>query len=242
MRNSMENYSDILVDLTLIRHGEVQANVEKRYISSTDMELTDNGIECLNNMYRSQHYNMPDYLFCSPMLRCRQTCDILFPDKEYQIIDELRETDFGQFEMKNYNELKDNKYYQSWIDSNGTLPFPQGEDRNAFIRRCMCGLDKIMSIIAVAENKELYDKTVPDTDKKIPYKRFFYKNISGTNNKYMNCTNMKTISAVAIVHGGNIMAIMSQLNNDEYYNYQCKNGEGYQCRLLLSIPLHILQN
>ena len=44
---------------------------------------------------------------------------------------------------------------------------------------------------------------------------------------------LKMISITAVVHGGTIMAILSSLNKDEYYNYQCKNAEGYICRFII---------
>ncbi len=61
--------------------------------------------------------------------------------------------DFGQFEGKNYEELKDNPDYQKWIDSNGTLPFPGGEPREQFIRRSMEGFDWMMSDILIKSEK-----------------------------------------------------------------------------------------
>ncbi len=50
------NYNNILVDLTLIRHGQVQANIEKRYIGSTDMSLTVNGMKSLEKLNKSVLY------------------------------------------------------------------------------------------------------------------------------------------------------------------------------------------
>ena len=35
-------------------------------------------------------------LFVSPMLRCRQTAELLFPGQEQVVIDKLREMDFGR--------------------------------------------------------------------------------------------------------------------------------------------------
>ena len=52
------------------------------------------------------------------------------------IISDLRECDFGDFENKNYRELSGNPDYQRWIDSGGTLPFPNGEDTREFRNRC----------------------------------------------------------------------------------------------------------
>jgi alpha-ribazole phosphatase len=40
-----------------------------------------------------------------------------------------------------------------------------------------------------------------------------------------------------VFHGGTIMAIMSFLQHaqeKDYYKYQCRNGEGYVCHLVIS--------
>jgi alpha-ribazole phosphatase len=220
------NYNNILVDLTLIRHGQVQANIEKRYIGSTDMSLTMNGMKSLEKLNKAQIYKTPDYLFCSPMSRCKMTCDILFPDKVYTVIDEFHEMDFGSFEMKNYQELKDNAYYQRWIDSNGTIAFPEGESRQEFVLRCMSGFDKMLSktcCCVESDSIRLINSPLKITiDNK-------------NDNVYIKNNNqvLKMISITAVVHGGTIMAILSSLNKDEYYNYQCKNAEGYICRFII---------
>ena len=220
------NYNNILVDLTLIRHGQVQANIEKRYIGSTDMSLTVNGMKSLEKLNKAQIYKTPDYLFCSPMSRCKMTCDILFPDKVYTVIDEFHEMDFGSFEMKNYQELKDNAYYQRWIDSNGTIAFPEGESRQEFVLRCMSGFDKMLSktcCCVESDSIRLINSPLKITiDNK-------------NDNVYIKNNNqvLKMISITAGVPGGTIMAILSSLNKDEYYNYQCKNAEGYICRFII---------
>lgn len=220
------NYNNILVDLTLIRHGQVQANIEKRYIGSTDMSLTVNGMKSLEKLNKAQIYKTPDYLFCSPMSRCKMTCDILFPDKIYTVIDEFHEMNFGSFEMKNYQELKDNAYYQRWIDSNGTIAFPEGESRQEFVLRCMSGFDKMLSktcCCVESDSIRLINSPLKITiDNKND--NVYIKN----NNQFL-----KMISITAVVHGGTIMAILSSLNKDEYYNYQCKNAEGYICRFII---------
>lgn len=78
--------------------------------------------------------------------------DPLYPDsrnpfsgKKLNIIDELAECDFGEFENKNYQELDGNEHYQSWIDSGGLLPFPGGESREEFKRRNVTGFQKAVN-------------------------------------------------------------------------------------------------
>jgi Fructose-2,6-bisphosphatase len=42
-------------------------------------------------------------------------------------------------------------------------------------------------------------------------------------------------SAAAVVHGGTVMALLSAFCGGDYFDYQCKNGEGYLCRLSFSV-------
>lgn len=118
--------------IDLIRHGMTAGNIEKRYIGVTDEPLCTEGISAL----KGRTYPECGVLICSPMKRCIQTAQILFPNAAPQVFPGLRECDFGDFEEKNYRDLCDNMQYQLWIDSGGTLPFPNGEDPGNFRRRC----------------------------------------------------------------------------------------------------------
>ena len=121
-----------MLKLILIRHGETQGNKLKRYIGKrTDEPLCPEA----GNMLAQLAYPEVQAVYASPMIRCTQTAGILFPGKKLNIIDELAECDFGEFENKNYQELAGNANYQKWIDSNGMLPFPGGESREAFQAR-----------------------------------------------------------------------------------------------------------
>ena len=52
--------------------------------------------------------------------------------------------DFGAFEGKSYMDLREDERYQRWIDSGGTLPFPEGESREDFCLRCERGLQRMI--------------------------------------------------------------------------------------------------
>ena len=108
--------------LLFLRHGLTQGNLEKRYIGTTDEPLCAAGIEALKQL------TVPPcgQLFVSPLLRCRQSAELLFPGKAFAVADDLRECDFGRFEGKHYRELAADAAYQAWVDSGGTLPFPDG--------------------------------------------------------------------------------------------------------------------
>ncbi len=42
------------------------------------------------------------------------------------------------------------------------------------------------------------------------------------------------LTVAAVIHGGTIMSILSAYGKDNYFDYQCKNAEGYECRMTLS--------
>lgn len=127
-----------MLRIWLIRHGMTEGNKHARYIGVTDEPLCAEGKQLLQKM----SYPVPQVIFASPLLRCRETSALLFPGMVAEILDELAECDFGIFENKNYKELAGNAEYQAWIDSNGILPFPGGESREAFKKRSAAGFQK----------------------------------------------------------------------------------------------------
>lgn len=154
MRDRAENQ----ITLVLIRHGATKANMEHRYLGKTDEVLSKEGEMQLFEYKKMSFFPNIDYLFSSPMKRCVQTAEILFPELKPVEIEEWKEMDFGVFEGKNYLELQGDKRYQEWIDSNGTLPFPEGESREEFISRCDKGFRSM--IWKLKPTKEEEHKTV----------------------------------------------------------------------------------
>lgn len=118
----------------------------------------------------------------SPLKRCIQTAEYIYPNVDIEICDKLKECDFGDFENKSYEDLKDNPDYQKWLDSNGELPFPNGETHEDFKNRC----------------KEGFFESLTERD------------------------------TAFVIHGGSIMAIMQKLFGGNFYDYQVKNGCGYE--------------
>lgn len=126
----------------LIRHGSTAGNLEKRYVGTTDEPLTPEAVCELEKMRENRRKHRKDLengslmVFSSPLRRCLLTAQLLFPHIEPHIEEELRECSFGEFEYKNYKELSGDVRYQAWIDSGGELPFPGGESRAQFAKRC----------------------------------------------------------------------------------------------------------
>lgn len=122
-----------------IRHGRTEANEKKLYCGSTDLPLSEKGIRELSKI----SYKVPQnpIFVTSGMKRTDQTLQILFGDVPYLIDRRFREVDFGLFEMKTYDELKDREDYQQWLigDNDKNIP-PNGESGEQMLQRILAGL------------------------------------------------------------------------------------------------------
>lgn len=115
--------------------------MERRYIGCrTDEPLCTHGIE----MLKLKKYPPVRRIFASPMKRCIETAQLIYPGMPMELIDDFRECDFGDFENKNYAELNGQANYQAWIDSGGELPFPDGESRAEFALRCVRAFEALL--------------------------------------------------------------------------------------------------
>lgn len=129
------------MEVILIRHYPTPGNRKRQYIGRTDEAIDESGITNLP-VFQAER------VIASPMRRCIQTAALLFPDQEISEAEELRECDFGLFEGKTYEQLKEEPVYVEWLESGGMIPFPEGEDPAAFRRRCADGVrDAIRSLM-----------------------------------------------------------------------------------------------
>lgn len=132
----MRDWSAVKVKLSFIRHGATTSNELRKYLGRADEDLSEKGIAKLGELKLAGIYPEVELVAASPMNRCLQTAEIIYDVTRPLVIDVWREIDFGRFEGKDYQELTGDPEYQKWIDSQGMLPFPDGESREDFIRRC----------------------------------------------------------------------------------------------------------
>ena len=126
------------MELILIRHATTQGNLERRFIGTTDLPILPEGAD----LARSVAPSLPtvDHIYISPLIRCRQTAELLWPHVPMTVVPELRETDFGPFEGKNHEELKDDPLYQAWISAPDPARIPVGESAEQVVARAGTGL------------------------------------------------------------------------------------------------------
>lgn len=104
--------------LHLIRHAPTPGNLSKKYIGWTDEAVLP---------FEAAADPAKKIVWGSDLLRCRQTASVLFPNADYQGDPDFRECNFGEWEMKTYDELKNEPHYRDWIDDPYLVTPPGGE-------------------------------------------------------------------------------------------------------------------
>lgn len=113
--------------LSLIRHGRTDANDQGIYIGRTDYPLSEKGIAELYNKMDEFVYPSVAKVYSSPLRRCTETAEILFPEKDIQCIDELIEMNLGQFDGKSADELINLPEFKEWLKGGAECAPPEGE-------------------------------------------------------------------------------------------------------------------
>lgn len=128
----------------LIRNGLTAANLDGRYCGVTDESLCKEGIAGLIDLKENYGYPLADYVFTSPLKRCRETAEFLYPNFPVAVTAALRECDFGEFEGKTADELAGDPAYKLWLQGDSDACPPGGESNRGFANRVCSGFMKIV--------------------------------------------------------------------------------------------------
>ena len=131
----------------LIRHGKTEANEKNLYYGKTDLPLSDAGITELEDLKRFCRYPSRDNcdFYTSSLKRTAQTLEILYPSADYSVEPLLDEMNFGVFEMRHYDELKNDADFQTWITGDNMKNVcPGGESYEIHEKRSVEGFFEIL--------------------------------------------------------------------------------------------------
>ena len=147
----MKNYK-----LHLIRHGLTEGNLKGLYVGSgTDLPLCPEGAEHLEDLAARFSYPEVDTVFTSPLKRCTETVQILFPKAKHILeIRDLREAHFGEFEGRDVKELVHDEHYEQWITPGSGYTPEGGESNGDFNARCEQTLLRMFEYMIKAEITE----------------------------------------------------------------------------------------
>ncbi|MCM3116878.1 histidine phosphatase family protein [Neobacillus sp. MER 74] len=127
---------DDRVVIALFRHGVTEENKRKAYLGWNDSPLSPE----TKDRVSSKNY---EHYYSSDLQRCVKTGERLFSNASIKLIKELREMNFGQWEGKTYEELKENVHYRNWLKAPNLHIPPKGESYQEFTQRVDSGWTKI---------------------------------------------------------------------------------------------------
>jgi alpha-ribazole phosphatase len=134
---SISGFSDWEADgmrLILVRHGETNENAAKRYLGHYDAELNQKGqqqVMSLSETLKRTETQPITAIFSSDLVRAVESAQVI--GNEFQLrpipIFALRELDFGDFDSKTYEEIrqKDSERLEKWILDPYMIAPPNGE-------------------------------------------------------------------------------------------------------------------
>lgn len=130
--------------ISVIRHGLTEANEKGVYIGKTDLPLSAKGAADIAAKMDEFVYPTVHRVYTSPLLRCRETADIIFPETEIVPVDDFRELDLGEFDGKSVDELIDRDDYKAWLKGGKDCRPPKGESLEEMTARTYVGLHNII--------------------------------------------------------------------------------------------------
>ena len=131
--------------LHILRHGLTQGNLDGLYVGHTDLPLCDEGRAQLLQMKEDCRYPASAFVFSSPLKRCLQTAEILFPGVRPMVIDALTEYDFGEYDGRSAEELHEKSpIFDRWLRGEPGLKPPFGESNEDFTRRVCTAYARIV--------------------------------------------------------------------------------------------------
>lgn len=125
----------ITYKLHFIRTGRTSTEPGKRYVGQSDPPLCPEGIEELERLCRENEYPRAQMVFASPLRRCTQTAEILYPHLFSETVEGLADMNLGRFEGKSFEELRGDEAFSAWLKNSLENSPPGGEATDAFTER-----------------------------------------------------------------------------------------------------------
>ncbi len=97
--------------LTVVRHGQTDWNVSKKVQGQVDISLNNTGIEQVNNLKKELEREDFEEVISSPLLRAKQTAEILCKNKKIIYDNRLKERDFGEFEGLQIEQFNSDSFW-----------------------------------------------------------------------------------------------------------------------------------
>jgi probable phosphoglycerate mutase len=117
-------------EIVLVRHGETEWSASGRHTSRTDLPLTEHGRERARHLAGALGGRRFAAVFCSPLLRARETCELAGFGEVAVTRDDLHEWDYGEYEGLTTPQIRERQPdWSLWRDGcpGGESPRQVGE-------------------------------------------------------------------------------------------------------------------
>ncbi|GAA3259401.1 bifunctional RNase H/acid phosphatase [Nonomuraea helvata] len=139
----------VATSLLLLRHGETELSLERRFSGRGDVELTPNGLAqaaaAAERLSREPY--RPDAIISSPLERARQTAQAVAQRTglDVEVDEDLRELDFGAWEGHTFTEVQRRwpAELTAWLADPETAP-PGGESFASAARRVQAAGERLI--------------------------------------------------------------------------------------------------
>ena len=129
--------------LTLLRHGQTEGSLRELYYGAADIPVLPESLAALH-ANAAAYPTAPRY-FTSGLLRTEQTLRAIYGDVPHTRLPGLREMDFGDFEMRSYEELKDDPAFRRWAEDSEHNLCPNGESAPQTMARNMAAMETVLA-------------------------------------------------------------------------------------------------
>jgi alpha-ribazole phosphatase len=133
--------------LWLIRHGEPAAEARRRCYGALDVGLSEHGRAQMSEVAVYLRSDPPTAIYASPRSRALESARILAAAHfcPVEVIPDLREIDFGDFEGLTYDEIAARypNLYRRWMETPTEVEFPNGEAFAEMRARVLRAVDAI---------------------------------------------------------------------------------------------------
>ena len=134
--------------ITLVRHTEVIEEFAQKYNGHIDIPLSKKGIEDAKKLSYKLNKKSFKKVYCSDLLRTKETLKYINIDAEVIYTKELREKSWGKYEGKSFIDIQNDgikyKNFYQWIEDIG------GEDIALFKMR----VERYFKDIILKENEQ----------------------------------------------------------------------------------------
>ena len=156
-------FIEMAIKILLIRHGESDGNVKRKFSGFQDVDLTEKGIWQAKRLARRLERVQVNAVYCSDLKRARHTAEIIFGNRGKDIISnpKFREINFGAWEGYTFEEVKSKFGYGDNFNHlmeniKPEAAIPQGESLVNLNDRVMAELNNLLN----KQEKTDKDKTI----------------------------------------------------------------------------------